>query len=62
MFLFVDVRVKFFGGFIVPVNADADGIEGVEAGVGVAGQEIAVGAGGFAEDDALDFYFADAGE
>ena len=35
--LFVHVGVELFGGLIVPVDADADGVERVEAGVGVAG-------------------------
>ena len=49
--LLVDVQVEVLGQLVVPVDLDADRVEGVEARVGVAGEEVAVGARGLAEDD-----------
>ena len=60
--LLVGVEVEVLGQLVVPVHLDADAVEGVEAGVGVAGEEVAVGAGRLAEDDAPQFEVAEAGE
>ena len=51
--LLVGVKVEVLRDLVVPIDLHADRIEGVEPRVGVAREEIAVGARGLAEDDPL---------
>ncbi len=57
---FVGVEIEILGHLIVPIHFDADGVEGIEAGVGVAGEKITVGARGTAEDEAFQIHVANA--
>ena len=58
----VDVLVEIFGELVIPVDLEAELIEHIEARMGVARKEIAVGAGGFAKDDPLQLQVAEAGD
>ena len=62
MVLLVGVKIEVVGHLIVPVDRDAQRVEGVEARVGVTREEVAVRPGGTAEDKALELQVAETGD
>jgi hypothetical protein len=58
----VGVQVEILRELVIPVHLHADRVEGVEAAVGVAGEKVAVGARGLAEDDPLQLQVAQPGQ
>jgi hypothetical protein len=60
--LLVGVQVEVLRQLVVPVDLDVDRLEGVQARVGVAREEVAVGARGLPEEDAAELHLRDPGQ